>query len=103
MRYRFLIVISACLAARAAPAIAADLPVYEVKGLPLTPHQLALLGPAGAEQRQSDGIPTLAGMPASPHQIAVLTPRRKILARPIESDALDHMKVGARFTPPEGD
>ena len=58
-------------------AKAAELPVYEVSGFPISPHQLATLGPSGAEEQIASGQSTLYGMPASPHQIAVLSPRRR--------------------------
>lgn len=58
-------------------AKAAELPVYEMSGFPITPHQLAVLGPASVEEQAPTGPNTVAGMPASPHQIAVLSPRRK--------------------------
>lgn len=74
---RFSIVAFASLLAGVANAAAAELPVYEAGGFPITPHQLAVLAPANAEQGPSLVIPTLAGMPASPLQIAVLTPRQK--------------------------
>jgi hypothetical protein len=77
MGYRLSITAAAALTVCGAAATAAELPIYEVEGFPITPHQLVALGPANAEQ----GLPTLtvtvAGMPASPHQIAVLTPRHK--------------------------
>ena len=75
MFYRLSGVALATLILGTIDVVAADLPVYEVAGLPITPHQLMVLGPAGAEQDHSPFIQTMAGMPASPHQIAVLTPR----------------------------
>jgi hypothetical protein len=54
---------------------AAELPSFELAGLPITPHQVAVIGAADISEQSL--IPTLVygGMPASPHQIAVLTPR----------------------------
>ncbi|MGY8667188.1 hypothetical protein Q3C01_33200 [Bradyrhizobium sp. UFLA05-109] len=75
MFYRLSGVALATLILGTIDVVAADLPVYEIAGLPITPHQLMVLGPAGAEQDYSPFIQTMAGMPASPHQIAVLTPR----------------------------
>jgi hypothetical protein len=77
MLYRCSIAIVAVLMAGGAAA-AAELPTYEVASLPITPHQLAVLGPAHAEQRAPAATLTVAGMPASPHQIAILTPRHRI-------------------------
>ena len=52
-------------------------PFYE--GLPLTWHQVCLLGallPAGeVRERAPEGMLMMSGMPASPHPAAVLTPR----------------------------
>jgi hypothetical protein len=74
---RWSIIAVASLVVSTASAAAAELPVYEVLGFPLTPHQLEVLAPANATQWPSPAIPTIAGMPASPLQIAVLTPRTK--------------------------
>lgn len=78
MWYRFSIAATAVLMMAGVEATAAELPTYEVLGFPITPHQLEVLGPAGAEQRLPTFAPTAAGMPASPHQIAVLTPRQRV-------------------------
>jgi hypothetical protein len=56
---------------------AAELPRYEVAGLPISPHQIAILGLAGITERSPTATLMLNGMPASPHQIAVLQPRAK--------------------------
>jgi hypothetical protein len=53
-------------------SFAAQLPTYEVKGLPISPVQAGLLG--GADIRQSQVAPSAA----SPHQLSVLTPRTKV-------------------------
>lgn len=57
----------------AAQETAQPLPSYEFAGLPITPHQMAVLGLSG-QIRERAAAPTLTrdGMPASPHQIAVL-------------------------------
>ncbi|WP_420971549.1 hypothetical protein [Bradyrhizobium sp. B120] len=54
---------------------AAELPTYEVMGLPITALQVSVLG--SAHVREVSPIPTLTlgDMPASPHQIAVMTAR----------------------------
>lgn len=75
MRFRWSIVAVASLVVSTASAAAAELPIYEVAGFPVTPHQLAVIAPANATQWPSPAIPTVAGMPASPLQIAILTPR----------------------------
>ena len=75
MWYRLIAV--AGLMTGGAAATAAELPTYEVRGFPITPHQFAALGPANAQERAPAVTLTLAGMPASPHQIAVLTPNKR--------------------------
>ena len=75
--YRLSNTAAAALMVCGAGATAAELPIYEVEGFPITPHQLVALGPANAEQGLPTFTLTVAGMPASPHQIAVLTPRHK--------------------------
>jgi hypothetical protein len=85
MGYRLSNTAAAALMVCGAGATAAELPIYEVEGFPITPHQLVALGPANAEQGLPTFTVTVAGMPASPHQIAVLTPRHKPLAGQIAS------------------
>jgi hypothetical protein len=77
MWYRLLIAAVAALVTGGVTATAAELPIYEVMGFPITPHQLVALGPANAEERAPAVTLTLGGMPASPHQIAVLTRRQR--------------------------
>jgi hypothetical protein len=78
MSNRFLIAAATSLMIGGFGATAAELPTYEVNGLSITSHQLAVVGPANAEEEAPTPGLTLAGMPASPHQIAVLTPRRRL-------------------------
>jgi hypothetical protein len=52
-------------------------PTFELTGLPISRHQVAVLGSAQVEESSATPRLMLAGMPASPHQIAVLTPRAK--------------------------
>jgi hypothetical protein len=75
--YRLSIAAVAALMTSGIAATAAELPIYEVMGFPITPHQLVALGPADAQERAPAAALTLGGMPASPHQIAVLTPRQR--------------------------
>ena len=58
--------------AGATTSFAAELPTYEVKGLPISPVQASLLGAANGEQAQA------APSAASPHQVSVLTPRAQV-------------------------
>jgi hypothetical protein len=53
-------------------AFAAELPGYEVRGLPISPVQIGLLGAANVRQSQA------APLTASPHQVNVLTSPRKL-------------------------
>ncbi|CAL76920.1 conserved hypothetical protein; putative signal peptide [Bradyrhizobium sp. ORS 278] len=66
---------------------AAERPCYETLGFPMSPHQLAALGPANAAQSLTC-LPLLDT--ASPHQFAVLTPRR-----PSERDPAPVSTVGS--------
>ena len=54
-------------------SFAAQLPTYEVKGLPISPVQAGLFGAADIRE-QSQAAPSAA----SPHQLSVLTPRTKV-------------------------
>ena len=62
-----------------ADACTLRLPTFELTGLPITRHQVAVLGAAQVEERTATPTLMLADMPASPHQIAVLTPHVKTL------------------------
>jgi hypothetical protein len=53
-------------------AFAAELPTYEVNGLPISPVQLQLLGAANVREQ-----PAASTVMVSPHQRSVLTPRPK--------------------------
>jgi hypothetical protein len=70
-----LLIAAAAAMLHGATAGAAELPSYELMGLPITRLQLQVLGPAHV--REQAPVPTLMldGTPASPHQAAVLTPR----------------------------
>ncbi len=52
-------------------SFAAELPTYEVQGLPISPVQASVLGGADARE-QAQVAPTAA----SPHQLSVLSPRK---------------------------
>jgi hypothetical protein len=60
-----------------AAASAGELPQYEVAGLPVSPHQISVLGLGGIKERSVTPTLNLNGVRASPHQIAVLQPRAK--------------------------
>ena len=60
-------------------AAAAELPTYELMGIPITPHQVAVMGSARVQEQAPTSALTFGGMPASPHQIAVLTPRSRAM------------------------
>lgn len=77
MVYRGSLVASVAVVLTGAAAVAAELPTFEIMGLPLTQHQLTVLNSDIVQERSPAPSLTLAGMPASPVQIAVLTPRLK--------------------------
>src|SRR5258705_13217235 len=99
MGYQLSIAAAAALMMGGVGATAAELPTYEVMGFPITPHQLAALGPAQAQQGLPASTLTKAGMPASPHQIAVLTPRQKVLEEQIANSGGRATTGPARFLP----
>jgi hypothetical protein len=78
MWYRFWIATTTALMLSGASAAAGELPTYELIGLPITQHQITVVGSAHVQERSPTPTLTLAGMPASPHQIAVLTRRSNI-------------------------
>ena len=82
MKSLFSIAAAAALMLSVASAATAE-PTYEVRGVPITPHQLGVLGSVLRVAHLQEGAPiptlTAAGMPASPHQVAVLTPRPKAI------------------------
>jgi hypothetical protein len=62
-------------------ASAHEFPVFELSGIPISPHQISVLGATANLKEQSPGASlTMGGMPASPLQILVLTPHQRILA-----------------------
>jgi hypothetical protein len=61
--------------ASGATGFAAELPTFAVKGLPISPVQVGLLGAANVEEQQQ-----VATSAVSPHQLSVLTPRPKVRA-----------------------
>ena len=48
-------------------------PIFERDGLPITSHQVQVLGSNGVEEQPTASVLTLDGMPASPHQLEVLS------------------------------
>lgn len=52
-------------------SFAAELPTYEVQGLPISPAQAAVLGGANAREQAQ-----VAPVAASPHQLSVLASRK---------------------------
>ena len=99
MCYRLSIAAAAALMMSGIGASAAELPTYEVMGFPITPHQLAALGPADAQQGLPASTLTKAGLPASPHQIAVLTARQRANDQQIASTGGRATTGSARLSP----
>jgi hypothetical protein len=56
-------------------SFAAELPTYAVKGLPISPVQVGVLGAANVQEQSP-----AATSAVSPHQLSVLTPRPKVRA-----------------------
>lgn len=69
----------------AAAASAAELPTYELTGLPITAHQMSVVGSANVQEASPVPTLTLGGMPASPLQIAILTPRKHMIGELAEN------------------
>ena len=99
MKNLFSIAVAAALIMGGAGATAAELPIYEVMGFPITPHQLVALGPANAQQGLPASTLTVAGLPASPHQIAVLMPRQRVLNEQIANSGGRATTGSARLSP----
>jgi hypothetical protein len=80
----FLIAIAAAAVGGATSTTAAEyksyLPTFELTGVPITSHQVAVLGATHVQERVAAPLLTFGGMPASPHQIAVLRPRAEMTA-----------------------
>ncbi len=64
---------AAVLIAGGTAGFAAELPTYEVTGLPISPVQVQVLGAANVREQSPVSTST-----ASPHQLSVLTPRAKM-------------------------
>ena len=79
MKSLFSIAAAATLMLGAAGAATAE-PTYKAKGVPITPHQVGVLGSVlrmvHIQEQMPTSAVTAAGMPASPHQMAVLAPRQ---------------------------
>jgi hypothetical protein len=78
MRNLFSIVAIAAVVLGATGAAAQDLPTFEMRGLAITQHQVAVVGSASLQEQAPTAKLALDGMPASSHQVAVLTPRQRI-------------------------
>lgn len=71
----------ACIAlvALSGAASAAELPSYEVAGMPISAHQVAAIGAANVEEQSAVASLSSGGMPASPAQLMVLSSRHRII------------------------
>jgi hypothetical protein len=81
MKKTFLIAAIAAVTVVGSAAGAAELPSFELKGFPITRHQVAVMGAANVQEQSATPMLTYGGMPASPHQIAVLTQRPSTTAQ----------------------
>jgi hypothetical protein len=77
MRNRFSMAVVAAIMAAPAGALAEELPIFDLMGIPMTAHQFSVVGPAHVKERSPTPTLTLLGMPASPHQLSVLAPRAR--------------------------
>src|SRR5215204_1964134 len=93
MNKLLLLTTTAAFTVGVASAVAGELPSFERSGLPITTHQVSVLGSSYVRERSTTPTLTLRGMPASPHQIAVLTPRRGAVAPQISSTVVDPVLV----------
>ncbi len=81
MKKMFLVAAVAAVTVVGSGAGAAELPSFELKGFPITRHQVAVMGSHDVQEQSATPTLTYGGMPASPHQIAVLTPRPGMTAK----------------------
>ena len=81
MKKIFLVAAVAALTVVGSGAGAAELPSFELKGFPITRHQVAVMGEQDVQEQSVTPTLTFGGMPASPHQIAVLAPRPSMAAK----------------------
>jgi hypothetical protein len=81
MKKIFLMTAVAALSVVGSGGGAAELPSFELKGFPITRHQVVVMGAQGVQEQSATPTLTYGGMPASPHQIAVLTPRTSMTAK----------------------
>lgn len=75
MKKMFLVTATAAVMVVGCGAGAAELPTFELRGFPISPHQVAVVGATGVREQAPTPALVFRGMPASPHQIAVLAPR----------------------------
>lgn len=83
MKKMFLVAALAAVTGVGSGAGATELPSFELKGFPITRHQVAVMGAQDVQEQSAIPTLTYGGMPASPHQIAVLTPRPSMTAKAV--------------------
>ena len=69
----------AFVALSAVTASAAELPSYEVAGMPISNHQVAVIGAANVQEQSAASSLSSGGMPATPAQLIVLSSRHRII------------------------
>ena len=62
MKRAFLMAAIAAAAIRGAAAKAAELPTFELAGLPMTPHQVAVTGASGINEQSAQATLVAGGM-----------------------------------------
>jgi hypothetical protein len=87
MKRLILFAVAAIILEAAQVAAAAELPTYESMGLPITAHQISVVGSTHVQGVSPVPTLTAGGMPASPHQIAVLTARKNVVGQLAEKPA----------------
>ena len=80
-RLFLLAAVAAVITQGAGVAAAAELPAYELAGLPISAHQISVVGPSHVQEALPAATLMASGMPASPHQVAVLTAGKRIVGK----------------------
>ena len=93
MKRLVLFAVAAVILDAAQVAAAAELPTYESMGLPITAHQISVVGSTRVQGVSPVPTLTAGGMPASPHQIAVLTARKNIVGQLAEKPTTGNAAV----------
>jgi hypothetical protein len=83
-RLVFLAAVTVAILEGADMAAAAELPTYASMGLPISAHQISVVGSTHVQEVSPVPTLTVGGMPASPNQIAILTAHKNIVGELIQ-------------------